>query len=382
MEKYILLKSEEGLRVQALKNFGDVKVGELGGFVDCEDNLSQEGICWVYPGAIVKENARVRDNAKVLDCAVISGNAVVRGYAEISERAKVKGHAVVEDHAKVFGGAKVKGHAVISEFAKIGGKMKVCGNARVGGFVELMEDAVVSETICTMNVEVPTEPKPEVEPKPEPVPKPVPEPKQELKLKVEKAVKECHKVLPRFLVSVSIMTVFTVAWIVTTFFTESSIATSVFSIISGLLATVGSISSINYGADFYFCGNDLLYLTREEKPILYNVDKFCTELKELEGQVQDEELRGVIVELSQTLIESKEWKEDLHEVHLSETVGLLRKYLALGKERPDGYEDLIRYLQFLRSQVEEVTTRRFQLQEASFAADASTLVKSIELQKW
>ena len=46
-------------RVKALKDFDDVKKGELGGYVESERNLSQAGNCWVYG------NAKVCDNAKV-----------------------------------------------------------------------------------------------------------------------------------------------------------------------------------------------------------------------------------------------------------------------------------------------------------------------------
>ena len=40
-------------RIKALKDFCDVKEGELGGWVESEDNLSQEGTCWVYEDAEV-----------------------------------------------------------------------------------------------------------------------------------------------------------------------------------------------------------------------------------------------------------------------------------------------------------------------------------------
>ena len=42
-------------RIRALKNFADVKVGDLGGFVEKEKNLSQQGDCWVYDDAKVYE---------------------------------------------------------------------------------------------------------------------------------------------------------------------------------------------------------------------------------------------------------------------------------------------------------------------------------------
>jgi len=55
-------------QIQALKDFGNVGKGELGGWIEKEQNLSQSGDAWV------SDNAVVYDNAKVY------GNAVVRGY--------------------------------------------------------------------------------------------------------------------------------------------------------------------------------------------------------------------------------------------------------------------------------------------------------------
>ena len=49
-KKYELVPSDrEGLfRIKALKNFNDVKKGDIGGYVECEKNLSQYGDCWIY----------------------------------------------------------------------------------------------------------------------------------------------------------------------------------------------------------------------------------------------------------------------------------------------------------------------------------------------
>lgn len=52
--KYELLKSDTVddhgttlYRIRALRNFGDVRKGQLGGYIEAERNLSQEGSCWV-----------------------------------------------------------------------------------------------------------------------------------------------------------------------------------------------------------------------------------------------------------------------------------------------------------------------------------------------
>ena len=44
-------------RIRALKSFGDVKEGDLGGYVEKEENLSQNGDCWIYEKANVLKKA-------------------------------------------------------------------------------------------------------------------------------------------------------------------------------------------------------------------------------------------------------------------------------------------------------------------------------------
>lgn len=58
-------------QIKALRSFGGVTAGELGGFIEKESNLSQEGNAWVYG------NARVFGNAEVYGDAEVFGNACV-----------------------------------------------------------------------------------------------------------------------------------------------------------------------------------------------------------------------------------------------------------------------------------------------------------------
>ena len=74
-------------RIKALKDFGNVKKGELGGYVESEYNLSQIGNCWVYGNARVCGDAELCGNAKVY------GNAWVYGNAEVCGNARVYGNA-------------------------------------------------------------------------------------------------------------------------------------------------------------------------------------------------------------------------------------------------------------------------------------------------
>ena len=51
-------------RIEALKDFGDIQKGDKGGFVENEDNLSQEGDCWVYDAGKVYGKASLCAAAK------------------------------------------------------------------------------------------------------------------------------------------------------------------------------------------------------------------------------------------------------------------------------------------------------------------------------
>lgn len=53
-------------QIRALRKFGQVQAGELGGFIASEKNLDQNGIAWVGKGAFVFGDAMVKNNAQVL----------------------------------------------------------------------------------------------------------------------------------------------------------------------------------------------------------------------------------------------------------------------------------------------------------------------------
>lgn len=83
MKKYELTKEfiehcgRRLFRIRALIDFGNVKAGDLGGYVEKEENLSQEGNAWIYGNAKVYDNAKVFGNAEVCDNADVLGNAEV-----------------------------------------------------------------------------------------------------------------------------------------------------------------------------------------------------------------------------------------------------------------------------------------------------------------
>ena len=168
-KKYELLKDRDYTinfdgrtlyRIRALRDFGDVKKGDLGGFVEKEDNLSHNGNCWIYGNAKVFGNARVFGDAWVFGDAKVSGNAQVSGNAKVFGNARVSGDAWVFGDAKVSDNAwisgddevicsaKVSGSAEVHESARVSGNAQIYGNARISGKADVSDNAWVSDNAC------------------------------------------------------------------------------------------------------------------------------------------------------------------------------------------------------------------------------------------
>lgn len=151
-ESILLCFGKKLYRIEALKDFGDIRKGEKGGFVESEDNLSQEGNCWiaddamVYDDAKVSENALVSDNVRVLKRASVYGNAKVYGNVHICGNSKVYDNACVGDNAwidndaQVHGNSKVCGDVTVFNTANVNGNVYMDGNTIVGGNAVIMSN--------------------------------------------------------------------------------------------------------------------------------------------------------------------------------------------------------------------------------------------------
>lgn len=112
-------------RIKATKSFGNVKKGDLGGWVESEKNLSHDGNCWIANNARVWFNARVSGNGQIYN------NASIWGYALIFENAKVYGETNIYDDARIYEDAEVYENAMICGNAEIYGNTKVHGKAKI-----------------------------------------------------------------------------------------------------------------------------------------------------------------------------------------------------------------------------------------------------------
>lgn len=153
MKKYELKEVAKGrryYRIVALRDFADVKAGDVGGFVESEHNLSHEGNCWIYDNAKVVEEARVCQDAKVMDNAEMygnsraKGNAIVREVAMLTDNSKVSMFAEISGGAVLWSDSEVEGSAKVKGYAELVNKALVRGNAVVDGNARILDASVIS----------------------------------------------------------------------------------------------------------------------------------------------------------------------------------------------------------------------------------------------
>lgn len=130
-------------RIEALKDFGNVKKGSVGGFIENEKNLSQEGNCWIYL------DGKSYGNAKVFGNAVIDGFAQVCDNAMVFENAQVRGYSKIKNNARVFNNARIEGNSMVKDNAQVYGNSillenaQVCDNANLRGTCLVRDNAIV-----------------------------------------------------------------------------------------------------------------------------------------------------------------------------------------------------------------------------------------------
>lgn len=105
-------------RVEAIKDFASIEKGDKGGYIESEENLSQEGDCWIY-----RETACVFGNAKVFEDAIVIGGT--------------KDEKIC-NNTKIFGKTEVFGQGTISN-------SNIHGKAIVVNIVDINNEEITED---------------------------------------------------------------------------------------------------------------------------------------------------------------------------------------------------------------------------------------------
>ncbi|MDO4276248.1 MAG: hypothetical protein Q4D16_21470 [Eubacteriales bacterium] len=137
-------------RIRALCKVNEqVEPGMLGGYVQSEENLSQEGTSWIYDEAISCEEAVVTKDGRMYDRTVARDSALVGGDARLFEYAKAEGHSCIlsgelKENARAAGEAVVQ-KAETGEAPVIGRSSHIYGT--VCGWFVINDHILPGETL-------------------------------------------------------------------------------------------------------------------------------------------------------------------------------------------------------------------------------------------
>ena len=164
MKKYELIKESktmfEGIeiyRIRALKDFSDVRTGDIGGWVCSEDNLSQNGNCWIYDNAKCLDDARVYYNAKMYDNAIMCddaimydnsrmfNNTIMYNNSRIFNNAKMYDNAMMYNKTRMFSNAIMGDNAIMYDDAIIGDNAKMFDNSRMYDDAIMYDNAILDK---------------------------------------------------------------------------------------------------------------------------------------------------------------------------------------------------------------------------------------------
>lgn len=123
-ETKIIMVGNEAIKVHRIKALvdisEDVKAGDLGGWVENEDNLLQSRSCWIFDNSVCCGNAKIH------------GNAILKNNSICCENAGLNGNAIIDSSC-------IKGESRI----RIGAIVK---NSTIGGTAEIAKSYVFNSS--------------------------------------------------------------------------------------------------------------------------------------------------------------------------------------------------------------------------------------------
>lgn len=143
-------------RIKALEDFivadgRTITAGQLGGYIQSEYNLSQQGNCWVDKDALAYDNAVVSGDALIRDAATVCNYAIVQGNAIIKDNAVVNGKCHITDNSIIGGKSHINGCTQIQDLSII--MDSNISNSKILGKSHVI-DSVVIDYVNIKNSEV------------------------------------------------------------------------------------------------------------------------------------------------------------------------------------------------------------------------------------
>lgn len=130
-------------QIRAVKDFGNIKAGQLGGYVENSDNLSQEGSCWLYERGYAKAYSRIVDDAQIFH-AIIYGDAYISGNIELHNRCLIGG---ARSKVRISGNAKIYSSEILDN-SSVSGNTEIHNSILRGNAKAFGDSKIYKSSVC------------------------------------------------------------------------------------------------------------------------------------------------------------------------------------------------------------------------------------------
>ena len=149
-ESKTIFKGREVFRVKALKDFSDIKAGDIGGWVCSYNNLSQECDCWIYDDAKCLDDAKVYDNAKMFDNAIMYDNSKMFNKAKMFDNSIMCNNSVMYNNTRMLDNAIIYDNSIMYDNSRIAGNARMYDNAKMYGNSIMYDNSRMYDTSKTV----------------------------------------------------------------------------------------------------------------------------------------------------------------------------------------------------------------------------------------
>jgi acetyltransferase-like isoleucine patch superfamily enzyme len=122
-------------RIRALRDIDSCTYyadeGDLGGYIESEDNLSHDDESWVADNAKVFGDAIIQGNASIEDDVVISGDVVIENDVSITNNVQINNGDRLYNKIFISGEIEISDDVIITGNVKLYGKHRIGGNAKI-----------------------------------------------------------------------------------------------------------------------------------------------------------------------------------------------------------------------------------------------------------
>ena len=112
-------------RIKALRDFGDVKKGDIGGFVENDYNLSHEGNCWIYDSAKAMDNSRIYGDSEMYE------NSKMYGNSKMHDNSKMYGNTIMYDFSELHGNSRMYNYSKMYNYSSMHDCSRMYGDSEM-----------------------------------------------------------------------------------------------------------------------------------------------------------------------------------------------------------------------------------------------------------